>query len=83
MNMEEAADVFIKHYPNESLKKMKAPMWIFKLIKSFSASIDFQYNILNAINQYDETFDAETTWNDLGKPILTLEEWTRQINDKK
>lgn len=37
MSMEEAAEVFIENYPNKSLKKLKAPMWFFKLIKPFSA----------------------------------------------
>ncbi len=83
MNMEDAADVFIEHYPNGSLKKMKAPMWIFKLIKPFFAEIDFQFQIINAINNYGETFEASTTWSDLGKPTLTLKEWTQRINDKK
>ncbi len=83
MNMEEAADVFIKHYPNKSLKKLKAPMWFFKLIKPFSAEVDFQYKIISAINHYDETFTAEATWEELGKPELTLKEWTRRIHDKK
>lgn len=83
MNMEEAAEVFIKHYPYRSLKKMKAPMWIFKLIKPFSAGVDFQFNIISAINHYDESFKADTTWNELGKPSWTLKEWTKQINEKK
>lgn len=83
MNMEEAADVFIKHYPHKFLKKMKTPMWVLKLIKPFSAQVDFQFHIISAINHYDETFESETTWNELGKPELTLQEWTRRLYEKK
>lgn len=83
MNMEEAADVYIKNYPNGSLKKMKAPMWVFKLIKPLSAEVDFQFHIISAINHYDESFKADNTWAELGKPELTLKEWTRRINEKK
>lgn len=83
MNMEEAADVFIKHYPDKTLKKLKAPMWAFKLIKPFSVEVNFQFNIINAINHYDESFKAESTWDELGKPELTLKEWTQRLHEKK
>ena len=77
-NMEEAADEFIKHHPNPKLKKSKAPLGAFKLLKPFSASIDFQYNILYAINHYDEQFQSEETWKQLGKPQMTLAEWASE-----
>lgn len=77
-NMEEAADEFIQHYTGKQLKKAKAPMWIFKLAKPFSAEMDFQYHILTAINHYDETFEAEETWNTLGKPETTLAQWAEK-----
>lgn len=77
-SMEEAADCFIEHHPDPNLKKAKAPMWIFKLLKPFSSKIDFQYNILSAINQYDEQFQSESTWETLGKPQQTLAEWAEK-----
>ncbi|WP_340105168.1 SDR family oxidoreductase [Rhodohalobacter sp. 8-1] len=76
-SMEEAIDQFIKHYPGKTLKKSKAPMWVFSLLKPFSASIDFQYHILSAINQYDEQFQSEHTWETLGKPETHLAAWTK------
>jgi uncharacterized protein YbjT (DUF2867 family) len=77
-SMEEAIDRFITHYPSRTLKKVKAPMWIFKLLKPFSANLDFQYHILTAINQYDEQFQSEATWKKLGKPETTLAEWAEK-----
>jgi uncharacterized protein YbjT (DUF2867 family) len=77
-SMEEAIDLFIKHYSSRTLKKTKAPMWIFKLLKPFSADLDFQYHILTAINQYDEQFRSESTWKKLGKPETTLAKWTEK-----
>lgn len=74
-NMEEAADIFIRHHPNPKLKKSKAPLGLFRLMKPFSSTIDFQYNILYAINHYDEKFQSEQTWSKLGKPELSLAEW--------
>lgn len=77
-SMEEAADQFIKHYPGKSLKKTTTPIWILRLLKPFSATIDFQYHIISAINQYDEKFQSEQTWEMLGKPELTLAEWAEK-----
>jgi uncharacterized protein YbjT (DUF2867 family) len=77
-SMEEAADEFIRNYSGKQLKKVKAPMWIFKLLKPFSADMDFQYHILTAINNYDETFQSEETWKTLGKPETTLAEWAEE-----
>lgn len=74
-SMDEAADQFIRHYKPAKLKKLKAPMWVFKALKPFSKTVDFQYNILHAINQYDEHFISENTWKDLGKPQQTLKEF--------
>lgn len=74
-SMEEAVNCFIENHPDPALKKAKAPMWIFKMLSPFSATIDFQYNILDAINHYDEQFQSEKTWELLGKPQLTLAEW--------
>ncbi|GEM_PF-1972885 len=71
-NFEEAAKEFIRHYKPASLKISKAPMWLFRLIKPFSKEVDFQYNILNAINHYEETFISEKTWKELGRPQQTL-----------
>lgn len=77
-NMEEAADEFIKHHPNPNLRKFKAPLGGFKLLKPFSAKIDFQYNILYAINHYDEQFQSDDTWEKLGKPEQSLAKWAAE-----
>lgn len=74
MNMDEAIDRFIENYPGK-LNKMRAPMWVFKMLKPFSKTLDFQYHILEAINHYDEIFQSKKTWEELGKPHLTLTDW--------
>jgi uncharacterized protein YbjT (DUF2867 family) len=71
-SFEEAADVFIEHYQPNDLKKRKAPLFIFKYLGWFSDEMDFQYNILYAINHYDEKFQSEQTWEELGTPQTSL-----------
>jgi uncharacterized protein YbjT (DUF2867 family) len=78
-SMEEAADQFIRYYKPANLKKLKTPMWVFKALKPFSKTVDFQYNILHAINHYDEKFISENTWNELGKPQQTLKDFAGSI----
>lgn len=80
-SMDEAADEFIAHYKPKNLKKLRAPMWVFKLLKPFSNTIDFQYNILNAINHYDEMFQSEKTWNELGKPQMKLSDYAQSFEN--
>lgn len=77
-SMEEAADCFINHCPQPGLKKLKVPMRLFKFLKPFSASIDFQCHIITAINHYNETFQAEESWEKLGKPELSLAQWSER-----
>jgi uncharacterized protein YbjT (DUF2867 family) len=77
-NMEEAADEFIKHHPGTNLKKYKAPLGILKFLKPLSAKLDYQYNIIHAINHYDEKFQSEATWEALGKPEQTLAQWASE-----
>lgn len=54
-------------------------MWVFKALKPFSKTVDFQYNILHAINHYDEKFISENTWNELGKPQQTLKDFAESF----
>ncbi|MEX0906607.1 MAG: NmrA family NAD(P)-binding protein [Balneolaceae bacterium] len=78
-NFEEAADIFNQHYKYKKLKKLKAPLWILKLFSVLSSKVDFQYRIVHAINNYDEEFKAQKTWQELGKPRQTLKNFAEQF----
>jgi uncharacterized protein YbjT (DUF2867 family) len=78
-SFEEAAREFIKYYKPAKLRISKAPIWIFRLIKPFSKIVDFQYNILNAINHYDETFVSQKSWDELGKPEQSLKQFAESF----
>lgn len=77
-NWREAAEEFIEHYNTRKLKTMWSPLWPFHLMGFFSNTLDFQYRILKAINNYDEQFAAEETWKELGRPQTTLADFARQ-----
>ncbi|PWN08263.1 SDR family oxidoreductase [Rhodohalobacter mucosus] len=82
-SMDEAVDEFIDNVTSRNLKKLRTPMWVFRMLKPFSKTIDFQYNILNAINRYDEQFQSEVTWKELGKPKMTLSDFAHSFDEKQ
>ncbi|MFZ6013632.1 MAG: SDR family oxidoreductase, partial [Bacteroidota bacterium] len=65
---DEGVAEYIKHYRKTQLSVSKAPLGLLKFIGRFSATINYGANIVEALNRYHEKFEAENTWNELGKP---------------
>jgi len=42
--------------------------------------MNFNYNIMKTVLNYPETFKAQQTWSELGKPQTTLEPFARSSN---
>ena len=76
---DEAAKVFIQHYKKEKLRIMTAPMFIMKLMGFFNQKFDYGYHIVEALNKYPEKFEAQQTWEELGKPRITLKEFAESL----
>lgn len=74
----ETAAIFIENYSTPA-KIMKAPLWILKYLGIFSQKMNYAARICEALNKYPEKFDSEKTWNDLGKPQITLAEYVKSI----
>jgi uncharacterized protein YbjT (DUF2867 family) len=74
---DEAVKIFVENYRKEKLKISKAPMFVLKLAGLFSREIGNTAKIIEALNNYPEKFNAETTWAELGKPSVTLAEYAR------
>ena len=69
---EEAAEEYIHHYKRETLTISKAPLKLLKFIGKFSPKINYGYHIVTALNNYPEKFESEKSWEELGKPTVTL-----------
>ena len=41
--------------------------------------MNYAYHICEALNKYPEKFESENTWNDLGKPSITLAEYVTSL----
>ena len=78
-NADEAAKIFVKFYKKEKLKIQKTPFFILKFLGKFSPKFFYASKIIDALNNYQERFQSELTWKELGKPILTLEEFAARF----
>jgi len=76
---DEAARVIIKNYSKSNLKVMKAPMAILKFLGLFNPRLNYGTNICDALNKYPEKFESEKTWQELGKPSITLADYAKSL----
>jgi uncharacterized protein YbjT (DUF2867 family) len=78
---EEAVDIFIQHYKKKTLKKAKAPIGLLKFIGLFNPQVKYISKILEIINTTPEPFMAQQTWDELGKPQITVKDYALQLNN--
>ncbi len=78
-NADDAAKIFIRYYKKERLKTQKMPLFILRFFAKFSPKFYYASKIVEALNNYPEKFQSEFTWKELGKPILTLEEYAARF----
>ena len=56
-------------------RAMKAPLGMLRFMGIFSASAQYGAKILEALNNYPEKFESHNTWEELGKPEMTLAQY--------
>ncbi|GAA4457623.1 hypothetical protein GCM10023189_28660 [Nibrella saemangeumensis] len=74
----EAARQLSQHYTKAKLFVMTTPHWVMKMAGQLSPLMSYGAHITEALNNYREQFTAEKTWQDLGKPTLTIKDFARQ-----
>lgn len=80
MGYDEAARRYAAAYRAEDLKVAYAPEWILSLIGRFVRPLGYAVNISRVINRFPETFEATATWDELGKPRITVEDFARAMS---
>jgi uncharacterized protein YbjT (DUF2867 family) len=75
---DEAAKEYIKQYTKESLTVSKAPLAVLKFLGIFVQKINYGANIIEALNNYPEKFEAERSWQELGKPTITIRDFAQR-----
>ncbi|MCF6271046.1 MAG: NmrA family NAD(P)-binding protein [Melioribacteraceae bacterium] len=78
--MEDLVDIFIRNYKKQLLSKSKTPMALLKFIGLFSPKLNFVTHIIETINNYEEKFESHQTWEELGKPTITIEQYAKQLS---
>jgi nucleoside-diphosphate-sugar epimerase len=75
---DQAAKVFVENYKSP-VKTMRAPLAPLKFLGLFNQRMNYTYHICEALNKYPEKFESENTWNDLGKPTITLADYVASL----
>jgi uncharacterized protein YbjT (DUF2867 family) len=76
MTQEEASEIFVNNYKKEKLTISKAPLGLLRLLGIFSTPINYGAHIVEAMNSYPEKFESTEVWAELGKPVVTLKEYS-------
>jgi nucleoside-diphosphate-sugar epimerase len=75
---DEAAKIF-RDNCKRNLKIIKAPITPIKLIGYLSQKMNYAANICEALNKYPEKFVSQKTWDELGKPSITLAQYAANL----
>ncbi|TAE18032.1 MAG: NAD(P)-dependent oxidoreductase [Bacteroidetes bacterium] len=76
---DEAVQTFITHYPHAKLSISRAPLGMLKFAGYFSTKMNYGAHILEALNNYPEPFTSQNTWDELGKPTITLPTFAQNL----
>lgn len=69
----EAARRLASAYKKANLQVVAIVPTLLRLGRLFSPQADYGWHIGEALNRYPETFEAQRTWEELGKPTTTVE----------
>lgn len=79
LTMDEAVNIFASTYPHKKLSVIKVPLWSIRLAGYFSPEANYGYQIMDSIIHYPEKFEAQKTWEELGKPEITLDKYAASL----
>ncbi|MCX6799531.1 MAG: NmrA family NAD(P)-binding protein [Candidatus Falkowbacteria bacterium] len=74
----EAATIYAKNYNKEKLTVAKLPLGLFNFLGLFITPLKFVANLMYIMMNNHEEFEAKSTWDDLGKPTITIEKFAKQ-----
>lgn len=79
LTTDEAAEIFRKYYRHKKLSILNPPIGILKFMGNFVQTINYGAHIIDAMNKYPEKFEAENTWQELGKPAITVKMYAESL----
>lgn len=72
---DEAVAIF-KQNTSANLFTLRAPLGLIRFYGRFFQRMNYGFHILEALNNYPEKFEAKKTWQQLGEPKISLEEFS-------
>lgn len=75
---DEAAEFYVANHTGKKVRIMRAPLGLMSFLGKFSRKFDYAAHIIEAINNYPEQFEAETTWKELGRPQTRFVDYVRR-----
>lgn len=82
LSLLEAAKKFTSHCPKK-IKMKQFPVWFFRVLGFLSVSIRYGLLISEAMNNFEEEFLSEKTWEELGKPEISIEEYAKGFDKSR
>lgn len=76
--VDDAVKVFVKNYAPKKLIVTKVPISALRLLGKLSGKMNFLYHIAKAINNCPEKFAAQLSWDELGKPTETIQNYAER-----
>jgi putative NADH-flavin reductase len=74
---DKGAKLFSDNYNKAKIKIVKLPFGLLKFFGRLTKKFNYAANIVGALNNYPEKFEAEKTWQDLGKPQIKFIEYIK------
>lgn len=78
LTMQEAARLFADHYAPLKLSVGGMPFGLMKVLGWFVPQMKFLSRLMDVMLHNKETFEAQKTWDELGKPGLTIRAFAQQ-----
>jgi hypothetical protein len=78
-NADDAVKLFKSSYRKENLFISKAPLAMIRFFGNFNTKMNYGAHILEALNNYPEKFEAESTWKELGEPEMTIKRYASEL----
>jgi uncharacterized protein YbjT (DUF2867 family) len=73
----EAASIYIAYSSVEGLSIANLPMGVAKFLALFVKPLKFVVPLMEVLNTHKETFESQKTWDELGRPIITLSQYAK------
>jgi hypothetical protein len=77
-NMQEAAQMLVKHSSSEKLKVKTIPDFLMKFYALFDIRWKFKSELAAALNNNNELYISEDTYKELGKPEISFTDFAKQ-----